>query len=392
MKATRQQLKEHNTTLILKTIYQHDDISRAEIARLTGLTRTTVSDIVAGLMEDGLVVEVGPGEPSGGKPPIQISLVPNSRQVISLDLSNDELCGAVVDLRGNILYRQHLPLDGRLGNAAMEQVFRLVDLLAQALTAPLLGIGIGTPGLVDSTQGIVHQAVNRGWVDLPLRDLVAQRNLGPVHVTNDSQAAALGEHIYGSHRQAANLVVIKVGEGIGSGIVLNGQLFPGDGFSAGEIGHLVVEYEGLPCTCGNNGCLETVLSRRAVLARARQFAAAHPNSQLAHQSAGGLQLEHLQQAFESGDPQAQELIGQCGTYLGVAIANLIGIINVRHIVISGCLAQFGAPLLESALAEARRRVLPAMVAETHLSISTLGEDDVLLGASALVLQQELGLP
>jgi N-acetylglucosamine repressor len=393
MKATRQHIKEHNTTLVLQTIYQNTDISRAEIARYTGLTRTTVSDIVASLIDDGLVVEVGQGEPSGGKPPIQISLVPDARQILCLDLSSDNLFGTVVNLRGQILHRQYLPLDGRIGQAAMEQVCRLVDLLAGAATASSLGIGIGTPGLVDSTRGIVHQAVNRGWVDLPMRDLVAQHFSGPVYVTNDSQAAALGEHTYGSQRQASNLVVIKVGEGIGSGIVLDGQLFPGDGFSAGEIGHLMVEYDGLPCTCGNYGCLETVLGKRALLAKAQAKARQHPNSLLAQQSGGGqLSMEHLHQAYLLGDPLANELIVQAGAYLGAAIANLIGILNVRNIVISGYPEKFGDTLLQAAMAEARKRVLPAMAVETHLSLSTLGEVDVVLGASALVLREELGLP
>jgi len=122
MKATRQQIKEHNTNLVLKTIYQHDDISRAEIARSTGLTRTTVSEIVAGLLTDGLVAEVGLGEPSGGKPPMQISLVSSARQIACLDLSNDDLYGALVDLRGHIVLRQHVPLEHCMGGAALQRV------------------------------------------------------------------------------------------------------------------------------------------------------------------------------------------------------------------------------------------------------------------------------
>lgn len=394
MKATRQQIKEHNTNLVLKTIYEHDNISRAETARLTGLTRTTVSEIVAGLITDGLVAEVGLGEPSGGKPPIQVSLVAGARQIACLDLSNDELHGALVDLRGQILLREYVPLEHRMGDSALERVLHLVELLTKAATAPLLGIGIGTPGLVDSHQGIVHQAVNRGWIDLPLEHLVTECCSAPVYVTNDSQAAALGEYTFGSQRAALNLVVVKAGEGIGSGIVLNGELFHGDGFSAGEIGHLVVECDGLLCSCGNYGCLETVIGKRALLIRAQALAAQHPESVFANLMNGSdrLRLDHLIQAHQQDDPLAIELVARSGSYLGAAIANLVGILNVKNIVVSGYLARFGEPLIEAAHAEALRRVLPAMAGETSLSLSTLGDDDVILGVAALVLQQELGLP
>ena len=222
-KATRQQTKEHNTTLVLKTIYGRDYVSRAEIARLTGLTRTTVSDIVSSLLEDGLVIEDGYGESLGGKPPIQVRLVNDARQLICLDLSDDDFCGAVVNLRGEFVYRQVLPLQHRRGEAALQVVYQLVEALLAQTTAPLLGIGIGTPGLVDARQGVVRQAVNRGWSDLPLKNLLYQRHQLPVFVGNDSHVAALAEYSFGESYQLPNLVLIKVGEGIGSGIVLGGH-------------------------------------------------------------------------------------------------------------------------------------------------------------------------
>ena len=140
-KATRQQTKEHNTTLVLKTIYGRDYVSRAEIARLTGLTRTTVSDIVSSLLEDGLVIEDGYGESLGGKPPIQVRLVNDARQLICLDLSDDDFCGAVVNLRGEFVYRQVLPLQHRRGEAALQVVYQLVEARLN------LGVGLENLGL-----------------------------------------------------------------------------------------------------------------------------------------------------------------------------------------------------------------------------------------------------
>jgi predicted NBD/HSP70 family sugar kinase len=391
-KATRQQTKEHNTTLVLKTIYGRDCISRAEIARLTGLTRTTVSDIVGSLIADGLVVEDGYGESLGGKPPIQVKLVADARQLICLDLSDDDFYGAVVNLRGEFVYRQALPLLHQRGEAALQVVYQLVEALLPHTTAPILGIGIGTPGLVDARKGIVRQAVNRGWSDLPLKDLLSKRYQLPVFVGNDSHVAALAEYSFGETYPLPNLVLIKVGEGIGSGIVLGGHIHHGDGFSAGEIGHLAVQRNGALCTCGNHGCLETVASRRALIDKTVELSQESPQSALAGIAGEPHPIEALADIYIRGDPQARDLVLEAGRYLGVAVAHLVGVLNVRRVVISGDLERFGEGLLQSAREEMRLHVLPAMADETELSFSTLGEDIVLRGASALVLAQQLSLP
>ncbi len=156
-KATREQTRVHNSRLVLKTIYDREQISRADIARETRLTRTTISDVVAELMEQGLVEEVGYGPPTGGKPPILVSVIDDSRHLIGLDLASDEFCGAVVNLRGQIRYQERLPLDGGDGQAALELVYTLIDRLVAVADRPLLGIGIGTPGLMDPIDGVVRR-------------------------------------------------------------------------------------------------------------------------------------------------------------------------------------------------------------------------------------------
>ena len=391
-KATRQQTKEHNTTLVLKTIYHSDLISRAEIARVTGLTRTTVSDIVAALVTEGLVVEAGMGASIGGKPPIQVQLDVNSRNLICVDLSNEIFRGAIVNLRGEILHTEKLPLNHRRGEAALEAVYQLVDLLKQQAAAPILGIGIGTPGLVDIHQGVVLQAVNRGWENLPLTDLMESRYQVPVYVANDSQVAALAEFSFGSGSDQTNLVLIMVGEGIGSGIVLDGKIYHGDGFSAGEIGHLAVRSDGELCTCGNHGCLETIASSRALTQKALElgFSADVPVSDGLSGNDGV--LDALACAFAERKPEAEHLILATGRAMGVAVANLTGILNIQRIVLAGDLSRFGEPLLEAARQEMRGNVLPSIAEKTRLSFSGLGEDIVARGASALVLMQELNLP
>ena len=397
-KATRQQTKDHNTTLVLKTIYQADQISRADIARATSLTRTTVSDLVAELISAGLVNEAGFSATPMGKPPILVELAKASRQLICVDLGNDEFRGAVVNLRGEILHRHALSLGDQKGEAAVELVRKMLAWLIAKADAPLLGIGIGTPGPVDTARGIIHLAVNRGWRDLPLQEILASQFQLPIHIANDSHVAALAECAYGGHGHTPNLVLIKIGQGIGSGIVLGGRIHSGDGCSAGEIGHLSVD-QGFPCTCGNFGCLETVASVPALLRQAQDLARQQPGSALGRwvaenptRSAAGLSMEALQELFEQGDRPVAQLVRKAGQALGVVTASLAGVLNVRKIVLAGALSVFGDALLEALREEMTSRILPAQAAETEVVFSALGEDIVIRGASALVLMEQLDLP
>lgn len=376
-KATRQQTRSHNTRLVLKTILEHGNVSRADIARITRLTRPTVSAIVADLQEENLVVETGVGPSAGGKPPILLNIDVDSHRLLCIDLGNQEFRGALVNMQGEITRRIHFPSAGHRGEEALHLVYRLVEALLAAGTARILGIGIGTPGLIDPQTGLVHHAVNLGWEDLPLSTLLDSRYRLPIYLANDSHLAALGEYTYGEPQAGSNLIVIKIGQGIGAGIVLGGKLFYGDTYNAGEIGHVVVQEQGELCRCGNRGCLETVASTRAILQAAQQ--------------AGFPDWEALTAAAIRDEDQARQIVTAAGRHLGVALAHLVGSLNINHIILSGRVEQLGNLLLEAAADEVRRRVLPAMGANMTLEFSHLGTDIVVLGASALVLQQELGV-
>jgi N-acetylglucosamine repressor len=393
-KATRQQTKAHNIRLILKTIYDEGEVSRADVARMTGLTRTTVSDAVAELMTDGLVAEVGLGPSAGGKPPTLLSVVDDSRHLIGIDLAESEFRGAVINLRGEVKHWLSLPIHDRDGDAALALVYELIDELVALADSPILGIGIGTPGLMDARRGVVRNAVNLDWHNLPLRDLLEERYELPVYVANDSQVAALAECTFGENRDVSNLIVIKAGRGTGAGIVLNRQLYCGDGFGAGEIGHVVVVEDGELCRCGHRGCLEAVISSRTIARRAQAVAKSDPLSTLYRFVATPEEItfDVVLQAFEAGDETLQPVIAEVGQYLGIAAANLVGALNVQRIVIAGSLARFGQALLRPIRQEVRQRSLAALASETRIEITSLGPDIVILGAAALLLNNELGLP
>jgi glucokinase-like ROK family protein len=298
----------------------------------------------------------------------------------------------VTDLRGRILQRETLPVNDRDGQAALELVYELIDRLVVVTASPVLGIGLGSPGFMDAQRGLVRKSVNLDWTDLPLRDLLTARYNLPVYIANDSHVAALGEYTFGSHH-LSNLVVLKVGRGVSAGIVLNGQLHYGDGSAAGEIGHVRVVEEGELCLCGHYGCLETVTSSRAILKRARAVAQQNPQSVL-HRFAAtpeAITTETVLQAFEAGDEEVRQIISEVGYYLGLAVANLVGVLNVQRILIGGRTARYGEALLEPICQEMRQRSMSLLAEQTTLGLSSLGEDIVIQGAAALLLANELGL-
>jgi glucokinase-like ROK family protein len=393
-KANSHQAKVHNRLLILRTIYNNVKISRADIARVTSLNRATVSDAVTELMKDGVVAEVGIGSSVAGKPPILLSMVDDARYLIGVDLAESEFRGAVINLRGKIIHRLNLAINGRDGDAALASVYGLLDKLIPLAEGPILGIGIGTPGLINTRQRVVRNAVNLDWHDLPLGDLLDERYKMPVHVANDSQAAALAEFTFGASKNISNLIVINIGRGTGAGIVLNRQLYYGDSFGAGEFGHVAIVENGERCRCGHYGCLETVTSSQAIVRSARAIAKNDLHSKLYRLVASPeeIDMDIVSQAFEAGDDAIRTLITEVGRYLGFAAAILVGILNVNRIVIAGRVARFGQTLLEPIKQEIKRRSLPGLADETVVEITTLGPDIVILGAAALLLNHELGLP
>ena len=200
-----------------------------------------MSDVVSDLIRDGLAREIGRGPSTGGKAPILLEVTDDARHLVGLDLGENVFRGAIVDLRGEIVSSIDVAVDDRDGNEAIERVFSLVDRLLARTDRPILGIGIGTAGLIDTTVGTVLEAVNLDWHGVPLGALLRARTGLPVYVAaRQLTTAQAGYRVFGGPR-TSNLVVVKVGNGIGAGLVLDGRLFQGDGFGAGEIGHTTVK-------------------------------------------------------------------------------------------------------------------------------------------------------
>ncbi len=352
----------HNRSLVLQTLYSEGRQSRADIARSTGLTRVTISDLVAELIAEGLVVEIGQREGvRPGKPATLLDIDRAAFQIVGIDLSDHRIFrGAVLDLDGKILGRAEVPLEGSLGPDATAKVVALAETLIGRATAPILGLGVGSPGIVD-LGGVVLSAPNLGWAGEDLQATLGARFGIPVVVANDANAAALAEHSFGD--ADSDMMLVKVGHGVGAGLLLDGTPLFGSRFAAGEIGHVVVGTDGgAECVCGKFGCLETWLATPRLDAKL----AAEPSNRDA-------------------------ILREAGYRLGIALAPVVGALNLAEIVLSGPTHLLDGPLAEATIATLRSRTMAEFHGDLTLRMTTLGEDIVMRGAAVMVLSGQLGV-
>ncbi len=351
--------RRHHRALLLQHLFREGAASRADLARSTGLTRVTVGELVGELMGEGLLVELGaPRETRVGKPPILIGLATDALQILTVDLSVDHrMSGAVVDLAGEVRARCEVRRDAELGDDAVTLLHRLVADLVAAADRPLLGIGVGTPGVVGEA-GVVADAPNLGWRDLALAAGLDEAFDLPTYVANDANTAVLGEHTFGRAGDGG-LMLLRIGTGLGAGLILEGAMLHGHQGAAGEIGHVVVDPDGVTCACGRRGCLETLVA----VPRLREIAA-------------------------GADPEAG--LADAGVRLGAALAPVVGTLDLGELVLSGPADLLEGPLLTAVEQTIGERTMP--VGEPRVVRTTsLGEDVVLLGAAVLVLTGQLGV-
>ncbi|WP_291379789.1 ROK family transcriptional regulator [Demequina sp.] len=361
---TPEHARHHNRALVLQALYRGEGLSRADLAREVGLTRVTISDLVAGLIAEGIVIELGVRADSRpGKPATVLDLDRRGFNVIAIDLSKDAMFrGAVTDLDGTVLHRHEVDVTGLTGQAAVDAVIQVLDALAAATAVPVLGVGVGSPGIVDDG-GVVLHAPNLGWTDVPLQELLAQHTGLAVLVANDANAAALAERTFGTGED--DMILLRIGRGVGAGLVVGGALVQGANSAAGEIGHVVVGTDGGDrCACGKDGCLETWLAIPRITER------------LAH---------------AADDDERDAILAAAGERLGIAIAPVVGALNLREVILSGPLDILDGVLLDSAVATLRGRTLPEIHGGSELRVTALGRDIVVLGAAVMVLMGQLGV-
>ncbi|GAA2975203.1 MULTISPECIES: ROK family transcriptional regulator [Streptomyces] len=367
-----------NLERVVRAVRMAGSLTQAEIARSTGLSAATVSNIVRELKDSG-TVEVTPTS-AGGRRARSVSLSGDAGIVIGVDFGHTHLRVAVGNLAHQVLAEESEPLDVDASSAegfgrAEQLVNRLIDTTGIS-PGKVIGVGLGVPGPIDVESGTLGStSILPGWTGINPSEELAARLGVPVYVDNDANLGALGELVWGSGRGVRDLAYIKVASGVGAGLVIDGHIYRGPGGTAGEIGHITLDESGPVCRCGNRGCLETFTAARYVL----------PLLRPSH--GPDLTMERVVQLAREGDPGCRRVIGDVGRHIGSGVANLCNLLNPSRVVLGGSLAEAGELVLGPIRDSVSRYAIPSAARQLSVLPGALGGRAEVLGALALVLSE-----
>jgi predicted NBD/HSP70 family sugar kinase len=379
---------------VLELIWRQREISRAEIARRTGLSRSTVSEIVTKLLSSGLVSEVGDGPSRGGRRPVILRFQDQAHVILGVDMGASHVSVCLTDLRGEVFSWQHREHPVRSDPDGTEVLIR--ELCDQCLTAKkgsrkaLLGIGLAVPAPVDPRaperlSGIVLPS----WRGHPGVGGFFEGYDVPVFVDNDANLGAIAEYWWGAAKGVDDFTYIKLATGIGSGHMVGGRIYRGATGVAGEIGHISIDPQGPRCVCGNRGCLATYVGSQELVARAEHLIPRFPDSLLAN---GDITITSIEDAALSGDPLAINLVEEAALHLGIVIAGVLNLMNPASVILGGGLSRLNEQLVNPLREAVLRRTLVNSIAASEIRTSDLGPQDIAIGAATYVLQQALQNP
>ena len=381
-------------TAILRLIWDEENISRAEIARRLDVSRSTVSEIVDGLLKTGLIAEAGIGASSGGRRPIVLSFQYEAFALLGVDVGASHISVVVTDLRGRVRAWERRPFDV---HADADGARALVQTLCDACLAsvdlslsPLLGIGVALPSPMDPLhpERVSRIALKR-WDGVHGFESLSDRYGVPLLLDNDANLGALAEHWWGAARGLSNFTYIKIATGIGAGHFIDGRIFRGAGGVAGEIGHVTVDVHGNPCACGNRGCLTTYVGRPELLARVRELLPEYPSSVL---HCSEISMPALELAANARDPLASRVVQEAAEHLGTVVASLLNLMNPSAVILGGSLCRLRDRVLVPVREAVMRRTFVSAVASSEILTSALGDRAIAIGAATMVLESVLADP
>ncbi len=390
-----QLLRQINRTAILRLIQTQGPISRVSLARLAKLTPATAFSIVQELVDDGLVRPSGIGASAGGRRPMLFEFNPGAFAAVSVDVRADRLITMITDPQARPLAKSvetcTSSIDGAQAARRISQAIQAIIRSAGVPQDKLVGLGISVPALVNLEGSVVIKAVNLGWEQVPLRDLLAEALDLPIHILDVSLALTVAEANFGAGRGVPNLVCVNVGSGIGSGIVIGGQIYRGADGAAGEIGHMTVDEDGPQCRCGNYGCLERLAASPAILERAVKGLKQGALSDIRDRVGGRLEdvsVAVLVEAAQSGDDFARSIWAETGRYLGVGIASVVNALNPEMVIVGGNVTQMAGDLLLEPLREAvKLRAFEVHARRVSIVAAELGIEASAIGAGAWAMMR-----
>lgn len=374
---------------IVSLLLDHGRLSRTELSRLTGLNKPTISNHIGSMIDEGLIREIGSGASTGGRRPILLELISSRHRIAGIELDADFVRVLITDLAGERISESSAPLLTTEPSAVIDACVQAIA--ETAAGSPLLACGFAMPGLVDRRTETVDLPEPFAWHGVSFLQQLEERLELPVFVTDRGKAAGLGEMWLLADEPFQDLVYLYLGRGIGGAIVLDRKIHWGVGSIAGEIGHMVVDPNGPPCSCGNRGCLEMYAATAAIRARASLLAGEFPDSPL---ESSTLDHARIANAAASGDRLARQLIEFVARWVGLALVSLVNVINPGAIVIGGPASAWGEVFRQQVERVVESATLLPARQEAPIVLGRARERAPVLGAIALVIQHapELLIP
>lgn len=378
-RGTFQLMKTVNKKIILNKIRTSQPISRAQIAKETGLTPPTVSSIVKELVDEELVKESELGESSGGRKPTMLHINSNAFYIIGVDAGPEMLEFALTDLTGEIYHRTVSSLKGQLTNeqfiSLLKENIQAILQLSKINQERIIGIGVAMHGVVDVEEGTSLVAPNLNLKNIPIKEELSKEFDLTIKVENDARAMALGESWFGGHGDIDSMVAVNIGRGVGAGVVINGELYHGAQDLAGEIGHMTIDLHGDVCKCGNRGCLQTFVIGDAIVKRTKERC----------NDLDEITAKEIYERALQGDAVCVQVLEETGNIIGIGLTNLIHLINPSKIILGGGVMKSEKFIMPAILKTIQNRALTPKSKETTVMVTKLGDDATLLGAVALLL-------
>jgi N-acetylglucosamine repressor len=397
---TTTDVRQSNKIKILKFVREHEETTKPEISKALGISRPTVSTVVDDLIKDGYMQIRGIGNSTehGGKRPQLIAFRAGGRGIISIHVGVEMIDGAFLDLNASIQFRIKVktkPQEGK--ERILTDIFETITLLfkkADEFNVPVLGIGVGCPGLINTNSGTIIKSVNfKELNNIKLGELISKKFNKRVLVDNEDHNLALAEKWFGIGSHTNTFVSLMTDVGIGAGIIIENEIHRGIDNSFGEIGHTMINMEGPLCHCGNNGCWETYASSNALLKKIKE--------QIDHtevlrglvKTSEELSLSHIVEALQKGDKIVEKTaIHELGKYLGLGIVNTVNTFNPEMVIIHGSITELGEKLIIEIDKWVKEKALPTAGSRVKIKFSKLGYNAHIIGAGALVIKEMFDQP
>jgi predicted NBD/HSP70 family sugar kinase len=385
-------IQELNRSIILRTIRHYGPISRSEIAKKNKISPTTVTAAVKELIRQGLVYEDGVGVSTGGRKPVLVRFSSDSKFIIAVAITNSSIKIAEMNLEAKVRKQKIFPVYNLTGKLVIDYLLKSIGQFLEEYSdlTKCIGISIISPGIINVDKGIIYENTKLKLKNIPLKEMVEKQFKLKTWLENDANAIALAEKRFGAYRKFKNLIYITIGDGVGAGIIVNGSIFRGCRGGAGEVGHTSIDRNGIPCDCGNTGCLENYVSWPAICSKVLSSVAQGKPTMMSESVKGDISRitpSIFSDALKKNDQLAKEIMKDTAAYLATGMVNLVNLLNPDIIILGGKVAYDNQFLLSQVKKLVFQKALNILTDKLEICPTSLEKDFRMIAAATIPLQE-----